>query len=113
MKIEKMIQELDVAFTFSDREGKILYMNDKASITFEKYGGESLIGKNLLECHPEPSRSKLEGMLQAAEPNCYTVEKKGVKKLIYQGPWQEEGHYMGFVEISIVMPDNLPHHVRK
>jgi len=51
------------AVTVCDREGTILYMNDKAVVTFAKYGGRELIGRNLLDCHPEPARSKLEAMM--------------------------------------------------
>ena len=43
--------ELCVAITVSDTSGKILYMNDKSAVTFDKNGGKELIGKNLRDCH--------------------------------------------------------------
>jgi transcriptional regulator with PAS, ATPase and Fis domain len=112
MDTEKMLKELHVAVTVCDSEGIILFMNDRAGETFGKYGGRELLGSNVLDCHPEPSRSKLAGMLQSGHSHCYTIEKKGVKKLIYQGPWHEDGVNKGFVELSIVMPDTMPHYVR-
>jgi transcriptional regulator with PAS, ATPase and Fis domain len=104
--------ELPSAITVCDDTGTILYMNTRSVQSFEEDGGIALIGTNVLECHPEPAKSKLEAMLRSGEPNIYTIEKKGKKKLIYQSPWYREGTYAGFVEISIELPDQMPHFVR-
>ena len=95
-----------------DAAGVILAMNDRAAQSFEKDGGSGLVGSNLLDCHPEPSRSKLQEMLAAGKANVYTIEKGGVKKLIYQAPWYENGEYRGLVELALVLPDVLPHFIR-
>ena len=71
-----------------------------------------LIGSNVLDCHPEPARSELLDLMQEQKRNIYTIEKNGIKKLIYQSPWYHEGQYAGFVEISIEIPLELPHFVR-
>ncbi len=113
MNNNQWINEFNGAVTVCDKEGKILEMNEKAFKTFEKYGGSSLIGKNLLECHPEPSKTKLKEMLSSGETNAYTIEKNGVKKLIYQAPWFSGKKYMGFVELSLEIPFNMPHYIRK
>ena len=76
-------KEVNLAVTICDKEGKILEMNDKSRKTFLKPGQEDLIGKNVLDCHPEPAHSLLADMLQNPRTNVYTIEKKGVKKLIY------------------------------
>jgi len=39
----------------------------------------------------------------------YTIQKSGVKKLIYQAPWFQEGKYAGFVELSLPIPETMPH----
>jgi PAS domain S-box-containing protein len=101
------------AVTVCDREGIILYMNDKAAVTFAKYGGRQLIGRNLLDCHPEPARTKLRAMMNEQRTNVYTIEKNGVKKLIHQSPWYRDGEYQGFVELSLEIPLDLPHFERK
>ena len=106
-------QELASAVTVCDERGTILAMNQASAKTFEADGGRSLIGKSLLDCHPEPSRSMVAEMLARPRPNTYTVEKKGVKKLIHQAPWFKDGKFAGLVELSIVLPANMPHHVRK
>ena len=106
-------KELPVSITVCDAEGTILHMNDKSKATFQKPGMESLIGKNVLECHPEPAREKLAGMLQSPQMNAYTIEKNGIKKMIYQTPWYENGEYKGFVEFSLEIPMEMKHFVRK
>ena len=105
-------KEVNLAVTICDKEGKILEMNDKSRKTFLKPGQEDLIGKNVLDCHPEPAHSLLADMLQNPRTNVYTIEKKGVKKLIYQTPWYVEGEFMGFMELSMEIPFEMKHRVR-
>ena len=102
-------KEVNLAVTICDKEGKILEMNDKSRKTFLKPGQEDLIGKNVLDCHPEPAHSLLADMLQNPRTNVYTIEKKGVKKLIYQTPWYVEGEFMGFMELSMEIPFEMKH----
>lgn len=106
------IKEFPAAVTVCDAEGVILEMNDRAATTFEKDGGYALIGKNMLDCHPEPARTKMERLLAAKEKNVYTIEKNGIKKLIFQSPWFKDGKYAGFVELSLEIPFEIPHFIR-
>lgn len=106
------IEEFPAAVTVTDAQGIILEMNDKAVETFAADGGLGLIGTNVLDCHPEPSRSKLEGMMAAQQGNVYTIEKNGKKELIFQTPWYQDGRYAGFVEMTVEIPCDLPHFVR-
>ena len=113
MKRINWLDEFNGAVTVCDKAGKILYMNAKSAKTWARYGGLKLIGKSVLECHPEPARTKLAKMLKDKKLNVYTIEKKGVKKLIYQAPWFQKGRYMGFVELSLEIPNKMKHFVRK
>ncbi len=108
------IKEFPAAITVCDAEGFILEMNDKAAKTFEKDGGRfaKLVGSNMLDCHPVHAREKTERLLAARIKNVYTIEKNGVKKIIYQSPWYKEGIYAGFVELSLEIPFELPHFIR-
>jgi transcriptional regulator with PAS, ATPase and Fis domain len=107
------IQEFPAAITVCDAEGILLEMNDKAAKTFAADGGRKLIGSNMLDCHPEPARTKTERLLSSRERNVYTIEKNGVKKMIYQSPWYKNGEYAGFVELSLEIPfGEMPHFVR-
>ncbi len=96
-----------------DDNGIIVEMNDHAIESFQNEGGARLLGTNVLDCHPEPSRSKLSEMLKNHTANIYTVEKNGLKKFIYQVPWYQGGTYAGFVELSLPIPCEIPHFVRK
>jgi transcriptional regulator with PAS, ATPase and Fis domain len=106
------IKSFPAAITVCDARGIILEMNSKSIETFQKDGGEKLIGKNMLECHPEQARTRVEEMLRTQKPNYYTIEKHGIKKLIYQTPWYKDGIYSGFVEMSIPIPFDMPHFIR-
>ena len=112
-KVMDYFKEVNLAVTVCDKEGKIIDMNDKSRKTFLKPGMEDLIGKNVLDCHPEPAHSLLADMLQNPRTNVYTIEKKGVKKLIYQTPWYVDGEFMGFMELSMEIPFEMKHMVRK
>lgn len=112
MEAGTWIREFCGAATVCDADGVILEMNDKAARTFEKDGGRALIGKSLLDCHDGPAREKLIELLQTRATNIYTIEKNGIKKMIYQTPWFEQGEYRGFVELSLEIPFEMPHFVR-
>jgi transcriptional regulator with PAS, ATPase and Fis domain len=106
------VKEFPGAVTVCDPGGLIIGMNDKAAKVFEEDGGRALIGKNVLDCHPEPARTELAGLMEARQRNVYTIEKNGVKKLIYQSPWYLNGEYAGFIEISVEIPFDMPNFVR-
>ncbi len=110
--MHEWVKEFPGAVTVCDRHGVILEMNEKAAEVFAADGGRALVGRNVLDCHPGPARTQLEKMLAAGAANVYTMEKAGVKKLIYQAPWFRDGTYAGFVELSLVVPTELPHFVR-
>jgi len=100
------------AITVCDREGIVVYMNDLSRKQFAKTEEGELVGKSLIDCHPEPARSLLKKMLAEPTPNSYTIEKKGIHKMIHQTPWVEDGEFRGVVEISFVIPEQLPHYIR-
>jgi hypothetical protein len=112
MTIPAWAQNFPGSLTICDPTGIILEMNDKSAAGYAADGGRLLIGTNMLDCHPEPARSKVKKMLEEQQLNIYTIEKHGVKKLIYQTPWFEEGQYKGFIELSLEIPFEMPHFIR-
>jgi hypothetical protein len=110
--MEDWALEFPGAVTVSDKDYTILYMNDKAAKTFEKDGGRNLLGQSLLGCHNEKSKAIMQRILETGVPNAYTIEKKGVKKFIYQAAWRKNGKIAGLVELSMEIPFELPHFVR-
>ena len=81
---------VNCAITVCDMDGVILYMNDRAKETFASHG--DLIGKNLFECH--------------------SISKNGLRKVIYQTPWRRDGKIVGMAEISMAVPEEMPHYIR-
>ena len=121
MLLQKMIMnrvdvnwmdEFGGAITVCNTEGIIVYLNDFSIRQFKKYGGEKLLGSNLLDCHPEPSKTKLREMLKEPTENTYTTEKNGVKKVITQKPWMENGTFCGVVELSFELPVDVDNKIR-
>jgi transcriptional regulator with PAS, ATPase and Fis domain len=103
------IKKAPVSITITDKDGTIVDMNEKAIKSFAK----DARGENLLSCHNEESKEKIKALFDKKNINAYTIEKNGVKKLVYQFPWYEDDEFGGYVEFSIELPDNLPHFIRK
>jgi len=110
--MDKWTEEFPASITVCDADGKIIEMNDKSCEAFKKDGGKKLIGRNLMDCHPEPAKSKLAELLETKQQNVYTIEKDGKKKLILHSPWFEKGIYKGIVELSLEIPFEMPHFIR-
>lgn len=103
---------MNCAVTVCDADARIIYMNKLSRETFAKHG--DLIGKSLLDCHSPRSVEIIRRLLSTGGKNCYTIEKKGVRKIIFQTAWHREDDTVGgLVEISIVLPDDMPHYVRE
>ena len=105
-------KSLNCAVTVSDTNGTIIYMNEKSGKTFEKWGGLDLIGKKLIDCHALRSQEIIGKLIENKGTNVYTIEKAGIKKMIYQTPWYKDGEVAGLVELSMEIPFELPHFVR-
>ena len=101
--------ELPSAVAITNKDGIIVYMNNKSVDTFANDGGSGLIGQNLYDCHNEHSNHIIQNITDSKLPNIYTIEKKGIKKLIYQSPYFSDGVFAGLVEISIVLPEDMQH----
>ncbi len=112
MADHRWVEEFAGSIIVCDTNGKILDMNLKSAQSNQAEGGKNLIGRNVFDCHPEPARLLLKELIATQKPNVYTVEKNGLKKLVYQTPWSEKGQYSGFVEIILELPSEMPHHVR-
>ena len=101
------------AVTVTDRNKVLVWMNDRAAANLERDGGRALLGAGIDACHNERSRAIIERLLSTGESNAYTIEKGPVRKFIYQAPWRDaSGAVAGLVELSIVIPAEMPHYVR-
>ena len=112
-QLPAMAKEAPFSITVCDTKGIILYMNEKSARTFSKSGGKELVGKSLMGCHSDKSREKIAVLMGNASTNAYTIDKNGIKKLIYQTPWFEDGKIKGLVEFSLEIPFEMPHFKRE
>lgn len=103
---------MNCAVTVCDADCKIIYMNRLSRDTFCG-GSDELIGSNLLNCHSPHSVEIIRRLLATGGVNCYTISKKGKRKMIYQTAWSRpDGTVGGLVELSMVIPADLPHYDR-
>lgn len=100
-------EELDCAVTLCDREGTVLYQNTRSRTV-----NGDVRGRSLIPCHNDRSRAIIARMLAEGGTNVYTIEKRGVHKLIYQTVWRHEGEVCGLVEFSLEIPAEMPHYIR-
>ena len=108
MSLTDWVSEFEGAVTICDEDGIILAMNDRADAMFDGDGGRDLVGTNVLDCHPEPSKTRVKQMLDDKQTNVYIIEKAGKRKLIYQSAWQSGGEHRGILELSLELPAQVP-----
>lgn len=102
------VKEFGGAVTICDDQGMVVEMNDAAIKSFKG----NFVGRSLFDCHPDAAGARLRELMDKRQANVYTIEKNGIKKLIYQSPWFKDGKYMGFMEIVMAIPDDIPHFPR-
>ena len=100
--------EVNYAVTIADKDCRIIYMNGKSQETFCK-NGENLIGRNLMDCHPEHAQKIIKQLLEEGGSYTYTITKNGVNKLIFQSSWKNNGEIAGLVETSMILPPDMKH----
>jgi PAS domain-containing protein len=102
------VENYPVAVSVCDTQGTIIAMNRLAMETFSKYGGDTLIGTSLFNCHPEPANDIIRRLLREQTTNVYFTEKNGVRKLVHQAPWYNRGKFAGLTETILVLPEEVP-----
>lgn len=100
-------EELDCAVTRCDRQGTVLYQNARSRTV-----NGDVRGRSLIPCHNERSRALIARLLAEGGTNTYTIEKQGVRKLIYQTVWRRGGEVCGLAEFSLEIPAEMPHYIR-
>ncbi|HNR96008.1 MAG TPA: PAS domain-containing protein [Anaerolineae bacterium] len=109
MVTSEWAEEFGAAITVCDENGVIVEANQRSRSRIASGNETAVLGMNMLDCHPEPARSKVVQMLKTEATNVYTIEKNGRRKLVYQAPWYKDGHFAGLVELSLPLPDEMPH----
>jgi len=103
--IYKSVLEADrAAVVICDLEHTIIYMNPVAIERYAKWGGNSLMGKSLLNCHNEKSRElifKVIEWFKASKDNniVYTFFNEKENKDVYMVALRnDEGNLIGYYE---------------
>lgn len=98
------LDTVNFAATVCDKEGIVLYQNDRAV----KRDGD-VTGKNLYNCHGEKAGQMIRHMIETGSTNTYQIIRHGKHKLLHQTPWfDENGAVAGLIELAIDLPDNMP-----
>lgn len=91
------------AIVICNLQHEIIYMNVAAVKNYEKFGGEQLMGKNLLNCHNPKSRERIEQVVQwfaeSKEHNLiYTFHNEKQNKDVYMVALREGEGLIGYYE---------------
>ena len=70
----------NIAITICDAEGNVLDMNQHSADVNSH--GHKIIGNNLMDCHPEPARTKLRGLLFSELP-CHVGGLYNRRQVLY------------------------------
>lgn len=113
MTMNDFFKYVEPAVTVCDTECVIVYQNEKSVAV-----NGDMRGKCMLGCHNDRSRGIIARILSEGVSNSYTISKKGQRKLIHQTPWYQDAAdgsgrtVAGIVELSVVIPEEMPHYDR-
>ena len=100
----KSILEQDrSAVVICNLKHEIIYMNPAAVNSYEKWGGNKLLGKCLLDCHNPESREKIQQVVDwfKVDENhniVYTFHNEKQNKDVYMVALRDEGELIGYYE---------------
>jgi PAS domain-containing protein len=93
-----------VAVVICNLKHEIIYMNPVAIEHYQKWGGEKRIGANLLDCHNEESREKIQRVIDWFSEDeshniVYTYHNEELQKDVYMvGLRDDTGKLIGYYE---------------
>jgi PAS domain-containing protein len=101
---KSMMEEDHCAVVICNLDHEIIYMNPAADAHYQKYGGKSLVGKSLLDCHNEKSGEQIRKVVQwfgeSREHNrIYTFHNEKQNKDVYMIALRDaDGTLIGYYE---------------
>lgn len=87
-----------------DLQHTVLYMNPVAIVRYAGFGGEKLLGKSLMNCHPSAAQGKIRQVLawfaeDATHNRVYTFYNEQENKDVYMVALRDEdGKLIGYYE---------------
>ena len=114
-KVHKKIEESYVSFYKSildqdqaaiviyNLKHEIIYMNPVAVQSYEKWGGDKLIGRSLLDCHNAESNEKTQRVVDWFDEDeshniVYTFHNEKQNKDVYMVALRDSGKLIGYYE---------------
>lgn len=101
------VEHYPAAVSVCDTKGTIIAINKPAMVLFQKYGGATLVGTSLFDCHPKAANVIIRKMLKEQNSNTYITEKQGTRHLVHQTPWYHQGQFGGLTETIIPLPEQV------
>ena len=108
MSLEKFFKSIidsdSASVVICDKNHTIVYMNPAACKSYEKYGGEDLVSKSILDCHNEHSAAAIKTVAAAFEKNpklnrVFTFHNEKQNKDVYMIALRDEtGELLGYYE---------------
>ena len=108
MSLEKFFKAIidsdNASVVICDKNHTIVYMNPAACKSYEKYGGEDLVSKSILDCHNEHSAAARKTVAAAFEKNpklnrVFTFHNEKQNKDVYMIALRDEtGELLGYYE---------------
>ena len=95
--------------TVTDKNGTVIEMNEGSENLYEKDGGYAVLGRNAITCHPSGTQEKVRQIYETQSFNIYSITKDSKKRLVYQAPYFIEGEFSGIVELTLDLPEDIPH----
>ena len=98
-----IIDQDRAAVVICNLEHEIIYMNLAAVHSYEKWGGDKLIGGNLLDCHNPESVERIKKVVEwfASDDShniVYTSHNEKQNKDVYMVALRENGQLIGYYE---------------
>lgn len=100
---KSIVDQDRAAVVICNLEHEIIYMNPAAVRNYEKWGGDRLLGKSLLDCHNPESVKRIKKVVDwfAADEShniVYTFHNEKQNKDVYMVALRDEGKLIGYYE---------------
>ncbi len=98
-----IVQQDRAAVVICNLQHEIIYMNPAAVQNYEKWGGDKLIGRSLLDCHNPESREKIQRVVDWFSEDeshniVYTFHNDKQNKDVYIVALRDAGKLIGYYE---------------
>ncbi len=101
---KSLVDQDTSAVVICDTEHKIIYMNPAACQRYDKFGGQALLGKSLLNCHSPKSKETINQVLawfqaNTAHSSVHTFYNEKENKDVYMIALRDaQGGLIGYYE---------------